>query len=96
MATAKRRYGKEEFAQRGDAIYENDIHPQLKAGDEGKFAAIDVESGAHEIAVDELEACDRLRACSRCTDLDGASRLAFGASLRRAGARRRWLDGSMA
>lgn len=62
MASTKRRYSKEEFAQRGDTLYENDIRPQLKAGDSGKFAAIDIESGAYEIDADELKACDRLRA----------------------------------
>lgn len=61
MASTKRRYSKEEFAQRGDAIYENDVRPQLTSGDDGKFAAIDIESGAYEVDADELEACDRLR-----------------------------------
>jgi hypothetical protein len=32
MAAIERRYDKEEFARRGDAIYENDIRPRLKAG----------------------------------------------------------------
>jgi hypothetical protein len=62
MATTKRRYGKEEFAKRGDAVYENDVRPHLSADDEGKFAAIDIESGFYEINENELEACDRLRA----------------------------------
>jgi len=62
MSSTKRRYSKQEFARRGDAIYENDIRPQLTAEDDGKFAAIDIESGAYEIDADELEACDRLRA----------------------------------
>jgi hypothetical protein len=61
MASTKRRYSKDEFARRGDAIYENDIRPQLTADDEGKFAAIDIETGAYEIAADELAACDGLR-----------------------------------
>lgn len=60
MATTKRRYSKEEFARRGDEIYENAVRPHLKAEDEGKFAAVDIESGKYEIDVDELEACDRL------------------------------------
>ena len=30
--------------------------------DEGKFAAIDIQSGMYEIDVDELEACDKLNA----------------------------------
>ena len=56
----KRRYSKEEFARRGDEVYQTRVRPHLKAEDEGKFAAIDIETGAYEIAEDELEACDRL------------------------------------
>jgi hypothetical protein len=62
MASTQRRYSKEDFARRGDAIYENDIRPHLKAEEEGKFVAIDIETGAYEIGMDELEACDQLRA----------------------------------
>jgi len=62
MGSTKRRHSKQEFAQRGDAIYENDVRPQLAPEDDGKFAAIGIESGAYEIDSDELEACDRLRA----------------------------------
>ena len=43
MASVKRRYSKEEFASRGDAVYEKRVRPQLKAEDEGKFAAIDID-----------------------------------------------------
>jgi hypothetical protein len=60
MASAKRRYSKEEFARRGDTIYENEVRPALKADDQGKFAAIDIESGMYEIDEDELRASDRL------------------------------------
>jgi len=49
MASTKRRYSKEEFARRGDAVYENDILPQLAAEDEGKFAAI-VERGQEPLS----------------------------------------------
>jgi hypothetical protein len=62
MATTKRRYTKEEFARRGDAIYERDVLPLLKVEDQGKFAAIDIEGGTYEIDVDELTACDKLSA----------------------------------
>jgi hypothetical protein len=62
MGSVKRRYGKEEFARRGDAIYEKDVRPQLKPADDGKFAAIDIESGMYEIDRDELKAGNRLRA----------------------------------
>ena len=62
MDSVKRRYSKEEFARRGDAVYENDIRPQLKPADEGKFAAIDIESGTFELDHDELKAGNKLRA----------------------------------
>jgi hypothetical protein len=62
MATTKRRYSKEDFAERGDAVYENDVRPRLKSGDQGKFVAIDIESGAYEIDEDEREAGNKLRA----------------------------------
>jgi hypothetical protein len=62
LAATKPRYGKEEFARRGDAIYEREVRPHLKAEDEGKFVAIDIETGAFEIGEEELAACDRLRA----------------------------------
>lgn len=60
MAWTNRRYSKEEFARRGDAIYEGEVRPRLKTDDEGKFAAIDIDSGTYEVDVDELAACDKL------------------------------------
>jgi len=62
MASTQRRYSKEEFARRGDAIYDSDVCPHLKPEDDGKFVAIDIETGAYEIETDELTASDRLRA----------------------------------
>jgi len=62
MGSVKPRYSKEEFARRGDAIYEKDILPKLAAKDVGKFLAIDIETGEYEIAADEMKAGDKLRA----------------------------------
>ena len=62
MDTVKRRYSKEEFARRGDAIYEKDVRSKLKPEDEGKFVAIDIESGLYELDEDEMAAGDRLLA----------------------------------
>jgi len=62
MASTKRRYPKEEFARRGDQVYETQVRPHLKAEDQGKFAAVDIETGAYEVDVDELAACDKLTA----------------------------------
>ena len=61
MAGTQRRYSKEEFARRGDAIYEKHILPKLAPKDVGKFVAIDIETSEYEIAADEMKAGDRLR-----------------------------------
>src|SRR5437667_7965960 len=62
MSSVRRRYNKEEFAHRGDTIYERAVHPLLKREDNGKFVALDIETSEFEIDDDELTACDRLRA----------------------------------
>jgi hypothetical protein len=56
------RYSKAEFARRGDALYEQQIGPLVERGNEGKFVAIDIETGAYEVDGDELAASDRLLA----------------------------------
>jgi hypothetical protein len=61
MAANGRRYSKAEFARRGDALLESKVRPNLKAGDEDKFAAIDIETGEYELHKNEMTACDRLR-----------------------------------
>jgi hypothetical protein len=62
MDSVKPRYTKEEFARRGDAIYEREILPKLAAKDVGKFLAIYIETGEFEIAADEMKAGDKLLA----------------------------------
>lgn len=59
---AQPRYSKDEFARRGDEIYENALRSTLESGHEGEFIAIDIETGAYEIDRDELSASDRLAA----------------------------------
>lgn len=54
------RYSKEEFARRGTETYQRDVKPQVEPGNNGKFVAIDIETGAWELADDELTACERL------------------------------------
>ncbi|HKH46729.1 MAG TPA: hypothetical protein VKM72_18885 [Thermoanaerobaculia bacterium] len=56
------RYSKEEFARRGNEIYERDIQARLETQDKGKFIVIDIETGAYEVDADEMAAFDRLRA----------------------------------
>lgn len=62
MTATEPRYSKEEFAQRGDAIYERDVKPAVEEGNQGKFVAIDIETGAYEVDANELTASDRLSA----------------------------------
>jgi len=51
-----RRYPKEEFARRGNEIYERDIRPQVEADNKGKYVAIDIETGAWEMDASEITA----------------------------------------
>ena len=62
MDAVKPRYTKEEFARRGDVIYEQKILAKLTPKDVGKFLAIDIETGEYEINADEMKAGDKLRA----------------------------------
>jgi hypothetical protein len=61
MASTKRRYSKEEFARRGDALVESKVRPHLTAADQDKFVAIDIETGEYELDKNEMKATDRLR-----------------------------------
>ena len=71
MSVSKPRYSKEEFARRGDEIYDRDISPDVEPADEGKFVVIDIETGEYEVDQDELAASDRLLAPQiRCTNVD--------------------------
>jgi hypothetical protein len=60
MAAAQPRYSMEEFARRGDALYESKIGPLVEPGNKGKFVVIDIETGEYEVDEDELKASDRL------------------------------------
>ena len=62
MPPTRPRYSKEEFARRGDAVYEDGIRSLVEERNEGKFVAIDIETGAYEVDTDELVASDRLLA----------------------------------
>ena len=54
------RYSKEEFARRGDEIYESQVRQQVEEGNHGKIVAIDIETGAFEVADDIVTASDHL------------------------------------
>lgn len=60
MAVRQRRYSKEELARRGQELYESGIRQQVEAGNEGRIVAIDIETGAFEVADQVLPATNRL------------------------------------
>ncbi|WP_404790534.1 hypothetical protein [Altericista sp. CCNU0014] len=62
MVVRQPRYSKEEFAQRGDEIYESQVRQQVEEGNHGKIVAIDIETGDFEVDQSEIAACDRLEA----------------------------------
>ena len=62
MLIRQPRYSKEEFAQRGDLIYQTQIRPQVEADNHGKIVAIDLETGDFEVDAREIAACNRLEA----------------------------------
>lgn len=64
MKPAQPRCSKEEFARRGEEIFESEIRAQLKGVPARYFVLIDIESGNFEVDESELAASDRLRA--RC------------------------------
>lgn len=51
----------EEFAKRGEEIYERDILPRLGPDDQGKAVASEVETGDFEVDKNEVVAAHRLR-----------------------------------
>ena len=62
MVVRQPRYSKEEFAQRGDRWYETQIRQKVEAGNYGKIVAIDIETGAFEVADDLVTAAKQLSA----------------------------------
>jgi hypothetical protein len=66
MTVRQPRYSKEEFARRGNEIYQSQVRPQVEEGNYGKIVAVDIETGAFELAKDTMTASDRL--LERCPD----------------------------
>ncbi len=58
--TQQLRYSKEEFARRGNEIYESQVRPQVEEGNHGKIVSIDIETEGFELAKDTITASDRL------------------------------------
>ncbi len=60
MKIRQPRYSIAEHARRGDDLYQQHIRPHVEAGNHGKVVAIDVDTGAFEVAEDTLTASQRL------------------------------------
>jgi hypothetical protein len=60
MAEHLPRYPKEEFSRRGSAIYERDVLHKMTASDDGKFVAIDIETGVWKLDADDFTATELL------------------------------------
>jgi hypothetical protein len=60
MTVRQPRYSKEEFARLGNELYESQVRPQVEEGNYGKIVAIDIETGAFEVADTPMIAVDRL------------------------------------
>jgi hypothetical protein len=60
MIVRQPRYSKEEFARRGNEIYESQVRSQVEEDNHGKIVAIDIETGAFEVADTPMVAVDQL------------------------------------
>lgn len=60
MTNREPRYSKEEFTKRGNNIYASQIRSEVETGNPGKIVAIDIETGAYEVADDSLTAAKQL------------------------------------
>ena len=56
MGTEQLPESNEEFAKRGDEIYQRQIRGKVEQGNRGRIVAIDLETGAYEMGEDELAA----------------------------------------
>ncbi|MDJ1182538.1 hypothetical protein [Roseofilum casamattae] len=60
MTVRQPRYSKEDFARRGNEIYETQVRDRVEEGNHGRIVAIDIETGAFEVADGPMVAVDRL------------------------------------
>ncbi len=60
MAIREFKYSNEEAARLGNDLYERLVRPKVTDEDDGKFVAIDMDTGEWEMDPDEMVAGDRL------------------------------------
>ena len=59
-AERKATYSPEEFARRGNELYERDVASRIPVAEKGKIVAIDIDSGAFVVAEDTMRASEEL------------------------------------
>ena len=69
MPTTKPRRTLDELARLGGEIFDRQVRPALRPEDDGKFVAIDVETGDYEIDEDYYAAVARLRSRKSTADI---------------------------
>jgi hypothetical protein len=60
MTVRQPRYSKKEVPRRGNEIYESQVRSQVEEGNHGRIVAINIETGAFELADDTITATDHL------------------------------------
>ena len=61
MPATESRRSLDELARLGSEVYDRQVRPALRSEDNGKFVAIDVETGEYEMDEDDYAAVARLR-----------------------------------
>ena len=69
MATEYHRRTSEQSAYLGNQLIEEKVCPNLGPADDGKFVAVDLETGEYEVDEDDYTAVMRLRARKRDADI---------------------------
>jgi hypothetical protein len=59
----------DELAARGKDIFDRQVRPALRPEDDGKFVAIDVDTGDYEMDADDYRAVSRLRSRKPMADV---------------------------
>lgn len=62
MRRVRPNISKEEFARRGEQLFQHDIQSLVQGRDLDDFVAIDITTGQFEVGPDEMDVTDHLRA----------------------------------
>ncbi len=62
MPAVRPQHSPEEVVRRGDEVFDRVVRPALRPEDNGKFVAVDIETGDYELDADDYAAVTRLRA----------------------------------